>query len=194
MANYDFKNLSPWEFEQLARDLLKAELGLDFELFKSGRDQGIDLRYSRQMKGQIVAQCKHYANSNFSNLKSDIKNKELEKIKKLSPDRYILITSLGLTPGNKEELSEILGGYLKSYSDIVTKETLNSWINDHKEVERNHINLWACTVNIIERILHSGIFNYSTAEKDLLENKLKYYVKNPSFDEAKNILKGKSVV
>jgi len=188
MANYDFKNLSPWEFEQLSRDLLKAALDLDFELFKSGRDQGIDLRYSESIDNLIIAQCKHYANSAFSNLKSDIKNHEVDKIKKLSPSRYILITSLGLTPANKNEISNILGKYLKSFSDIVSKETLNAWLNDHKAVERNHINLWASTTTIIERIIHSGIFNYSLAQIDLLETKLKYYVKNPSFDEAKQIL------
>lgn len=85
MPDYDFKSLCPWEFEQLSRDLLKASLGLDFELFKTGRDQGIDLRYSSAKGNEVIVQCKHYANSNFSNLKSTLKKKELNKIIALSP-------------------------------------------------------------------------------------------------------------
>lgn len=38
MANYDFKSTSPWKFEQLSRDLLKAARGLSFEVSKEGGD------------------------------------------------------------------------------------------------------------------------------------------------------------
>jgi hypothetical protein len=43
MSNYDFRQLSPHDFEQLARDLLQARDGIVLEGFKSGRDVGIDL-------------------------------------------------------------------------------------------------------------------------------------------------------
>lgn len=189
MANYDFKSLSPWEFEQLSRDLLKASLGLDFELFKSGRDQGIDLRYSKIKDNKVIVQCKHYANSTFSNLKSGLKNNEITKIIALSPERYILVTSLGLTPNNKDEIADVLGEYLLSFSDIVTKDTLNGWLNDNPDIEKSNIKLWATTGVVLERIIHSGIFNYTIAQQGFLENKLKYYVKNRSFDEAIIVLK-----
>lgn len=188
MPDYDFKSLSPWEFEQLSRDLLKAGIGVDFELFKTGRDQGIDLRYSKSKSSEVIAQCKHYANSNFSSLKSNIKNDEIGKITKLSPQRYLLITSLGMTPGNKNEIAEILGKYLLSFSDIITRETLNGWLGDHPDIEKRHIKLWATTSAVLERIIHSGIFNYTSAQTDLLEEKIRYYVKNQSFDVALEIL------
>lgn len=188
MPDYDFKSLSPWEFEQLSRDLLKAGIGMEFELFKTGRDQGIDLRYSRSKNSEVIAQCKHYANSSFSNLKTNIKNDEMLKIIKLSPQRYLLITSLGMTPSNKNEIAEILGKYLLSFSDIVTRETLNGWLGDHPNIEKRHIKLWATTSAVLERIIHSGIFNYTSTQTDLLEEKLRYYVKNQSFDVALEIL------
>lgn len=189
MPDYDFKSLSPWEFEQLSRDLLKAGIGMEFELFKTGRDQGIDLRYSKSKNNEVIAQCKHYANSSFSNLKTNIKNYEIEKIVKLSPKRYLLITSLGMTPGNKNEIAKILGKYLLSFSDIVTRETLNGWLGDHPNIEKRHIKLWATTSAVLERIIHSGIFNYTSTQTDLLEEKLRYYVKNQSFDVALEILR-----
>lgn len=188
MANYDFKSLSPWEFEQLTRDLLKASLGLDFEVFKTGRDQGIDLRHSSIKDNEVIVQCKHYASSTFSNLKTELKNNEISKIDILSPKRYILVTSLGLTPNNKDEVSGILGKYLLSFSDIVTKDTLNGWLTDNPDIEKSHIKLWATTGAVMERIIHSGIFNYTVAQRDALEEKLRYYVKNKSFDEASNII------
>ena len=46
MADYDFTDcLSPLDFELLSKDLLEADLGIQFENFSEGRDQGIDLRY-----------------------------------------------------------------------------------------------------------------------------------------------------
>jgi hypothetical protein len=47
MADYDFTGcLSPLDFELLSKDLLEAELGIQFENFSEGRDKGIDLRYA----------------------------------------------------------------------------------------------------------------------------------------------------
>ncbi len=43
MNDYDFSNLSGYEFEVLVRDLLRADLGMELQSFKAGRDEGIDL-------------------------------------------------------------------------------------------------------------------------------------------------------
>jgi hypothetical protein len=43
---YDFRTLSPLDFEELVRDLLQAELGIRFESFKPGKDLGIDFRFA----------------------------------------------------------------------------------------------------------------------------------------------------
>ena len=94
MPNYDFKMLSDYEFELLTRDLLMKELKCNLESFQKGRDQGIDLRYSKNLENSIIIQCKHYANSKYSDLKKSILN-ELPKLEKLKPKRYILVTSLG---------------------------------------------------------------------------------------------------
>ncbi len=44
MPDYDFKSLSPTEFEDLNQDLLQKHLGLFIESFTTGKDGGIDLR------------------------------------------------------------------------------------------------------------------------------------------------------
>ncbi len=43
MLDYDFHQLSPYDLEILARDLLQAHWGVTIESFKTGKDGGIDL-------------------------------------------------------------------------------------------------------------------------------------------------------
>jgi len=69
MPQYDFRSLSPIDFEILARDLLQKQLKLTLESFKAGRDSGIDFRYARA-KGDLIVQCKHYAESTYATLLS----------------------------------------------------------------------------------------------------------------------------
>ena len=108
MVDYNFASLSPYDFECLVRDPLQQELNLTLEGFTAGRDNGIDLRYSRNSDNQIIVQVKHYANSKFSVLLNQLKSKELDKVKQLDPSTYILATSMGLTPLNKNKIKNIL--------------------------------------------------------------------------------------
>ena len=89
---YDFRNLSPHDLECLVRDLLQNRYRIHVESFATGRDQGIDLRFTRCGKG-VVVQCKHYINSDFRPLRDHLKTRELPKLAKLTPKRYILATS-----------------------------------------------------------------------------------------------------
>ena len=104
MTNYDYLVLSPEEFENLCRDVLQKVKNLILESFTTGKDSGIDFRYSTAGEN-IVVQCKRY--KSYSDLKSNLK-KEVSKATKLSTSQYILVTSLGLTPRNKK----ISGNYL----------------------------------------------------------------------------------
>ena len=98
---YDFKSLFDYDFELLCCDLLSALFKKRIENFRRGKDLGIDLRYAGTSQGRIVVQCKHFANTPFSGLYRAVV-KEYPKIKKLNPERYLLITSYFLTPGEKE--------------------------------------------------------------------------------------------
>lgn len=188
MANYDFKNLSSFDFELLTRDILQKKLNVFIESFKSGRDNGIDLRYSKSIEGKkIIIQCKHYINSTFSSLKSSVRN-EIEKLKKIQCDEYILVTSMGLTPNNKNELYDILKPYCKSTEDIIGQEDLNNLLNQYPDIEKRNYKLWLTSTNLMEKILHSSIYNQSEIEVDYIKSKSKYYVQNKSFFDALKIL------
>lgn len=190
MADYDFTNcLSPLDFELLSKDLLEAELGIQLESFSEGRDNGIDLRYAplRGMKTiQLIVQCKRY--SAYSNLKSALKNSELPKIQKLSPERYILTTSVSLSTHQVDEIKALLSPYVQSTGDIYGRERLNSLLTKHPEIERRNIKLWITSGGVLDAIINAGTHQISRDEVEHTLAAAKIYVKNKSFDEALAIL------
>jgi len=76
---YDFKVLSPADFEDLTRDLLQQWWKVKLESFKTGGDQGVDLRYAAVPGQPVIVQCKHYAGSSVAKLIRDIRTNELPK-------------------------------------------------------------------------------------------------------------------
>lgn len=101
MRNYDFGILSSYEFECLSRDLLRERDGLDYSNFAEGRDGGIDLRASLANGRTVIVQAKRY--KTYSSLKSCLQ-KEVNKVVKLKPSRYVVTTSVDLTANNVEEI------------------------------------------------------------------------------------------
>lgn len=205
MADYDFTAcLSPLDFELLSKDLLEAELAIQLENFSEGRDKGIDLRYApirgagstvfnlvnfgvQQKPPELIVQCKRY--SELSDLKSTLKNKELPKLTKLQPARYILTTAVSLTPQQAEELKTILSPFVQSTGDIYGRERLNSLLTKHPEVERRHIKLWVSSVGVLDSIINAATHVVSREEVERTITSAKIYVRNTSFDEALGILK-----
>lgn len=191
MPDYSFETLSPHDFEELSRDLLQEEWGVRLESFKSGRDKGIDLRYCRpdspQLKKTII-QCKHYARSGFSNLKSQLKLHELPKIQSLKPDEYVLTTSVKLSPPQKDELFELLTPFVKSPSDIYGKEDLNNLLGLHERVEQNHFKLWLPSTAVLQKLLHAGVFTQSALEIEEINRHLSMFVTTDAIRRAMKII------
>ncbi len=187
MANYDFKSLSSYDFELLARDLLQATLGVRLESFSAGPDSGIDFRY-RHGGTNIIVQCKHYADSGFTALTGILRRKERQKIDVLAPTRYVLATSVSLSPVRKDEIKRILGPYCLELSDICGREDLNNLLGENADIERRHFKLWLTSEPVLRRVLHAGIIADSEAHLDRIRLRLSRYVQNPSFDRARALL------
>lgn len=185
MPEYNFLNLSPFEFENLTRDVLQEHYNINLESFTTGRDKGIDLRYSKNSKNVLIVQCKSY--NNYNSLKSNSK-KEYQKTKTLNPQKYILSTSVGLTPLNKDEIIKIFNGYIKSPSDIFGKDDLNNLLGQYPEIEKKHFKLWLSSTNILQKLLHNDIISRSEFEEEKIRKEINIYVQNDSFYDAINIL------
>jgi hypothetical protein len=186
MQNYDFLVLSPYELENLSRDLLQKKLSVFIESFTSGRDSGIDLRYTKDKAGTTIIQVKRY--EKYAELLSALK-KEIKKVKDLNPERYIICTSVGLTPANKNKINQLFAPYILSNEDILGKNDLNNLIGQYPEIEEQYYKLWLASTPVLKKILHSKIYNQSAFELDSIKEGVRLYVQNNSFNEAIRILK-----
>jgi len=153
---YDLTRLSPVDFETLALELLQAEWGHRLEAFKPGRDQGIDLRYSCPQGTKTIIQCKHFAGSGLGVLRSHLRKTEIQKIRALAPDRYVLFTSVPLSPANKADIRSDLHPYVVDDLVIIGADDIESFLRRHETVELKTPKLWLTSVPVMQRVLHNA--------------------------------------
>ena len=191
MPEYNFLNLSPFDFENLTRDILQEHYDINLESFTIGRDEGIDLRYSKEKNNKLIVQCKRY--DNYNSLKSNLKE-EYQKVKTLNPQKFILSTSVGLTPLNKDEIIKIFNGHIKKPSDIFGKNDLNNLLGQYPEIEKNHFKLWLSSTNILHKLLYNDIISRSEFEEEKIRKEINIYVQNDSFNDAISIVNNHNYV
>ena len=186
MLEYDFQVLQPNEFENLTRDLLQKKEGVFIESFTSGRDGGIDLRFaSLKIKNKVVVQAKRY--KDYKKLKQ-VLYEEARKVAVLNPDRYILSTSVGLTPANKTEIQKIFDPFIKSSEDVLGRDDLNNLLGQYPDIEKKYYKLWLSSTTVLESILNKRIDNWSALELEEVRRDVSLYVMNDSFNRALDIL------
>lgn len=153
--NYDFATLSFTDFEALSRDLLGRELGVRFEAFPEGADDGMDGRHATA-EGDVILQAKHYLRSGASKLKSKMKS-ERAAIDALAAERYFLTTSASLTPMAKAELAKVIGPSLKSPGDILGPDDLNALLRKYPDIEQAHPKLWQQSTGVMKAVLADAV-------------------------------------
>ena len=141
---HDFSALSPSQFEALSADLIGRLQEVRFEEFGEGADGGIDGRYVQDGDGATILQAKRYEKTAITALKREMQG-EREKIDRLAPQRYILSTSVSMTPGRKRDLMEICGPALQTPGDIFGREDLEGLLRRYPDIEEGHPALWAPT-------------------------------------------------
>ena len=189
MPSYDLKQLSSRDFEELTRDLLQAEWDVALESFKTGRDHGVDLRCISANKGTTIVQCKHFAVSGYAKLLSHLRNIELEKVKTLKPNRYVLVTSVGLSKQNKDSIQELFQSFIGSPADVIGANDIDGLLQRHSAVARSNFKLWLTSTEMLERVLHNAEICQTEFEVERVMRKLPIFVQNGAFPRAQEILK-----
>ncbi|HCH7988379.1 TPA: hypothetical protein NHU23_004328 [Citrobacter freundii] len=189
MNDYNFNVLNDKEFEKLAIELISHQVNLLVERFTLGRDQGIDGRFYSPSGGTVIIQAKHYAGTGLNGLLWKLKNDELPKIKKLNPSRYILVTSVGLTPPNKEDIKTLLHPYILSTDDIYGREGVNDLLTKYPSVETNFYKLWISSSNVLINILNNGIIQKSNFLIEEARHESVKYIQTKQFDKSLSVLK-----
>ena len=185
--SYDFSQLNDKEFEILSVDLLSIVFGKRIERFKPGKDAGVDGRFFADTNKEIILQSKHYLKSGYKKLISSIE-KEIIKIRKLKPDKYIFVTSLPLSRNNKKEIKKICCPFIKRDDDIFGQEDLNDLISGNPKIEEKHFKLWICSTTVFNRILNNAIKGRSEFEIEQIREKAFKYVQTRSHNDALKIL------
>jgi KaiC/GvpD/RAD55 family RecA-like ATPase len=194
MPTHDFALLSSFDFEELIRDLLQADWRIRLESFTAGRDQGIDLRCLRGRRRTLIVQCKHALGSGYRQLLSQIRHVELPKVRALAPSRYVLATSVGLTPLNKQDLADLLHPFVRREADILGREDINNLLRLHPKVEIDNFKLWLTSAPILERVLHNAERCKTEFEVERVCRRLPIFVQNDAFPRAQEILNETRIV
>jgi len=193
VSQYDFRNLSPYDFEVLAHGLMEAELQVRLERFSPGRDSGIDLRcLSPRDECDVVIQCKHYASSSFATLMRALEA-EVPKVAALSPSRYLLVTSARLTPTRKSRIFDLFPETMRTPADVYGAEDVNHLLEKHPSVERQNFKLWLTSAEVLRNVLHNEVFVRTRNLQASMEQKARLYVQNRSFPRARDILRDRHV-
>lgn len=192
LSEYDFRTLSPGDFEKLAGDVLNSCLGLALHAYAAGRDQGIDLRQVHADGTLTVVQCKHYLDSSWPTFKRAVK-KEVPKGQALNAGRYLFVTSRDLTPLQENDVISVLGPLGVTQESVWARKQLNAALDVHPEVERRHIKLWLSSAGVLETILGAGRWNRAEAMLDRALKRAKLWVRTESYDAALRVLEQEGV-
>ncbi|QHG71512.1 restriction endonuclease [Ensifer adhaerens] len=188
MTTYDFQRLSPYDFEELVRDLLQAQLGVLLESFTVGRDSGIDLRCLRTRDEVVIIQCKHTAGTPYSKLLHGLRTVELPKVLAMKPTRYLVVTSTGLTPANKDEITSLFSPHIHGPTDVVGRDDVGNLLRLHPNVEIANFKLWLTSTAVMARVLHNAEHCQTEFEVDRVLRKLPVFVQSEGFPRAQKIL------
>lgn len=193
---YDYSKLNDREFEILAATVIEKKHSINVEIFKSGRDGGVDGRFWIGDKKEGIIQCKHYLETPYSKLISKLKNEELDKVKKLNPSKYIFITSKTLSRINKKEILNIFKPYIQTERDIWGKEDLNLFLSKRENqdvVERNY-KLWITSTSVLDILINNAIKGRSQFTIRDIEDKSFRYVVTENHKKGLKILEENNII
>ncbi|KAA1376345.1 nSTAND3 domain-containing NTPase [Aeromicrobium fastidiosum] len=180
------------DFEELSADLLGAEFNTRIERFGRGADGGIDLRWRIGSAKYGIAQCKHYLDSSFGQLKASA-SKEIPKVRKLKPARYVFATSRELTVHQKGQICDLFDPWMRDPSDVFSGMDLDQLLDKNETVDRKHVKLWLATGAHLFWAMHPELASRSEALRERIDRTISNYVGMGTFERAKNILEKEKV-
>jgi hypothetical protein len=186
--NLDLNSMDPWEFELLVGELLRADRGWILEVFAVGPDQGVDLRcLSDSDSLSTVVQCKRYAPSAFRALERAVR-RETANLRALQPQRYVLATTVPLTPARKAKLAALLVPWLKDEGDIIGNDELQAACRRHPDVLRGFPRLWLEPLPLVQRFLNAQLHNRTDHFLEQLPARQTEWVNTPAYGQARTAL------
>lgn len=189
---YNLYNLNDYEFEILSKDIMQKKLNVILYRFPKGRDGGIDL-CDNILQSNIIIQVKHY--KNYSALKTALKN-EANKVKKINPNKYYIITSYELTHDNKKEMYELFKDFMLDDSHIIGGIEINDFLEKEENIDivKRNFKLWLCASNVLSLICNQNIFIDCEDLMQDIEEQIKLFVETQAYHIANKKLYDNNIV
>lgn len=196
MRNYDFHELlSAEEFEKFAASILKIRDKQKVKTNQVTKDGGIDLYF---LEEHVIGQVKRYKNK-ASKVISSLKS-EVERVKKLKPNRYIVVTSAVISKEKRETLLSMFGGYLQK-EDIIDKDDLNELLvePEYHKLEIEYLKLLVPNSFVLSHYLdtieNNKIYTQTEIELDKMkEDKKIFSVTEVFFESLDKLLREKTIL
>lgn len=192
MPDYDFRSLSPIDFEMLTRDLLNADLELRLVSFGVGPDGGIDLRDAREGRETIV-QCKHRPSATKADLVRAA-GAEVQRWNTNDMRSYLFVVSADVSPEAETAVLRELSPLPVTRESIWHQGALNAALSRNSSVERDHFKLWLSSAQALERITAASQWQRSEQLLQRVSERVKLYVHTPAYSAAMKMLEDEHVV
>jgi GTPase SAR1 family protein len=101
-------------------------------------------------------------------------------VQNLKPRRYVLVTSLPLSPANKAQIRTIFEPYIQCDSDVVGREALNDMLALHPAIERGITKLWLHSAVVLSQISSLALIGRSAFLLEQMRLKRACYVETAS--------------
>jgi Novel STAND NTPase 3/Restriction endonuclease len=189
-----FDVLDDLEFEDLCAELLRAETGLAYRAGPRGRDEGVDLLATEDGQ-RHEAQCKHYRRGGSSALKRAAR-REAQKLSRRAPKlgSYRFLCSARLSHKAREELGQILSGWLAGGEHLLDESDMERLLELHPEIERRFVKLWFQGVGQLRNVLSAASHARSRALLADIRSSMSRYVETAAFREAKARLDAEAIL
>lgn len=115
-------------------------------------------------------------------------------MRRLTPSRYVLVTSVPLSPLNKDAVVRAIGADYLQPQDVVGPDDLNNLIGQHPEVEGRHYKLWLASRGVFDRVIHNSALTRSEFKARQVYEQARRYVASDAYPKALQMLADQRVV
>jgi len=98
------------------------------------------------------------------------------------------VTSVQLSPKNKDDICSALSPWLRVPGDIYGADEINDLIRRYPEIERRHFKLWISSTAVLEQILHARVFSVTEATLTATKEELSRLVMHEGLNKALDLL------
>jgi hypothetical protein len=117
----------------------------------------------------------------------------MPKVQKLQPQRYVLVTSLPLSPSDKDKIVWTCTPFILTSADVIGEDDLDGLLSRHPAIERANFKLWLTSTAVLDRVLHNAEVAHTDFEVERIRRKLPVFVQSKAFPRAQQLLQEQRV-